>query len=181
MKQKDFSIATQTAILDAASKVILERGAEALTLEAVAKEAGLSKGGLLYHFPTKRLLIEGMLNRLVAQVDAALAEELRISGGDFLTAYIRASFKTYPGRDKVSNALFAAIANEPDLIQPLQARFVKMQAEIAAAAPSPELGTIIRLALDGMWIADLFGFAPPAPEMREKMLDILLFMAKKAA
>ncbi|MHC1773746.1 MAG: hypothetical protein AB9907_18805 [Flexilinea sp.] len=29
----------------------------------------------------------------------------------------------------------------------------------------------MRLALDGLWISDLFGFAPPSPELRVKMLD----------
>jgi AcrR family transcriptional regulator len=179
MKQKDISSTTQMAILDAASKVILDKGVEALTLDAVAQQAGLSKGGLLYHFPSKKSLIEGMINRLIAGVDAALAEELAKSGGDYVTAYIRASFQSNPERDKISCALFAAISNEPDLIKPLQARFFKMQTEIAAAAASPEIGTIIRLALDGLWISDLFGFAPPPPELREKMSGALLAITQK--
>jgi AcrR family transcriptional regulator len=179
MKQKDISSTTQMAILDAASKVVLDKGAEALTLDAVAQEAGLSKGGLLYHFPSKKSLIEGMINRLIAGVDSSLVEELAKSGGDYLTAYIRASFRSNPERDKISCALFAAIANQPELIKPLQARFFKMQSEIAAAAATPEIGTIIRLALDGLWLSDLFGFAPPAPELREKMLSTLLAIAKR--
>jgi hypothetical protein len=54
-----------------------------------------------------------------------------------------------------------------------------MQTEIAAAAATPEIGTIIRLALDGLWISDLFGFAPPPPELREKMLGALLAITQK--
>jgi AcrR family transcriptional regulator len=179
MKQKDISSATQIAILDAANRVILDQGVEALTLEAVAQQAGVSKGGLLYHFPSKKKLIAAMINRLIAEVDSSLAEELVKSGGDYLTAYIRASFVINPERDKISCALFAAIAHDPDLIKPLQARFFEMQREIAAAAVSPEIGTILRLALDGLWISDLFGFAPPPPELREKMLGALLAIAQK--
>ena len=48
-----------TAILDAANKVILDRGADGFTLDAVAREATVSKGGLLYHFPIQKKLIEG--------------------------------------------------------------------------------------------------------------------------
>jgi hypothetical protein len=36
-----------------------------------------------------------------------------------------------------------------------------------------------RLALDGLWISDLFGFAPPSPKLRGKMLDALLDIAQK--
>ena len=39
------------------------KGVAKLTLEAVAKEAGVSKGGLLYHFSNKEALIEGMIVR----------------------------------------------------------------------------------------------------------------------
>lgn len=174
MKKSEISSATQIKILDAASKVVMANGADALTLERVAQEAGLSKGGLLYHFPTKRKLIEGMIVRLIARVDALLEDELLKSGGDYVTAYIRASFRKDPEEERISNALIAAMANDPDLIKPLQARFVRMQHKIAEAAVSPEIGTIIRLTLDGMWMADLFGFAPPSPELREKLLASLL-------
>jgi AcrR family transcriptional regulator len=176
MKKNGISSATKIKILDAARKVVLDNGAESLTLERVAQEAGLSKGGLLYHFPTKRNLIEGMIARLIARVDAALEEELLQSGGDYVTAYIRASFRTDPEEQGISNALIAATANDPDLIKPLQERFDRMQNKMAEAAISPEIGTIIRLALDGMWMSDLYGFAPPSPGLREKMSAVLLTM-----
>jgi AcrR family transcriptional regulator len=78
MKQKDISSATKIAILDAASKVILDKGVEALTIDAVAQEADISKGGLFYHFPSKKNLIEGMINRLISEIDSLLEAELVI-------------------------------------------------------------------------------------------------------
>ena len=41
-------------ILEAAERVVAEVGAARLTLDVVAQAAGVSKGGLLYHFPSKR-------------------------------------------------------------------------------------------------------------------------------
>ena len=62
-------------LLDAAIAVIRRDGAQALTLDAVAAEAGVSKGGVLYHFATKRALIDGLIERWLddfeAQLDAA--------------------------------------------------------------------------------------------------------------
>lgn len=174
MKQKDISSATKKTILEAASKVILDKGVEALTIDSVAQQAGISKGGLFYHFSSKKKLIEGMINRLISEIDSSLEEELVKSAGDFLSAYIRASFVANPERARLSCALIAAVANDPDLIIPLQKRFFEMQNKITETGISPEIGTIIRLALDGMWISDLFGFAPPTPELREKMLIALL-------
>ena len=43
-------------------------GVSAMTLEAVAKEAGVSKGGLLYHFSSKDELIAAMLEHHAARI-----------------------------------------------------------------------------------------------------------------
>src|SRR5690349_19054927 len=55
---------TKTRILTAAETVVLERGVSALTLDAVAEAAGLSKGGLIYHFESKEALIRAMIARI---------------------------------------------------------------------------------------------------------------------
>jgi AcrR family transcriptional regulator len=49
------------------AQVVQARGAGSLTLEAVADVAGVSKGGLLYHFPTKDALIDGMVADALAR------------------------------------------------------------------------------------------------------------------
>jgi hypothetical protein len=79
----------------------------------------------------------------IAGVESSLEVELAKNGGDFLTAYIHISFEKNPEQDKLSCALFAAIANDPDLIKPLQARYREWQDQAAAAAHSPEIGTLI--------------------------------------
>ncbi|EAE2866200.1 TetR family transcriptional regulator, partial [Listeria monocytogenes] len=48
-------------LLTAASEIVKEEGVVKLTLEAVAQRAGVSKGGLLYHYPSKEALIKGMV------------------------------------------------------------------------------------------------------------------------
>ena len=56
------------------NELVLETGAGHLTLDAVAKCAGLSKGGLLYHFPSKDLLLEAMLTRFLSDIEAQIAD-----------------------------------------------------------------------------------------------------------
>ena len=48
---------TKELILEVAREIAAEKGVGQLTLEAVADRAGISKGGLLYHFPGKKELI----------------------------------------------------------------------------------------------------------------------------
>ena len=48
-------------LLDAAETVVMRQGIANLALDAVAAEAGVSKGGLLHHFPTKDRLVEALV------------------------------------------------------------------------------------------------------------------------
>lgn len=61
------------AVLDAYERLLIDVGERAATLDAVAKEAGVSKGGLLYHFPNKEALISALLERFVAHAEDDLA------------------------------------------------------------------------------------------------------------
>jgi AcrR family transcriptional regulator len=179
MKKSEQYNSTRDAILDAANRVLTAKGAEGFTLEAVAAEAAVSKGGLLYHFPSKKSLVEGLIARSVAKVDAALREELDKSGGDYLTAYIKASFRTAVEPEQVSRAIFAAVTGDPEILEPLRKRFERLQEELAAAAPSEELGTLLRLCLDGLWYAEMYRFAPPPKELRERLKETLLAAVQK--
>ncbi len=64
-------------MLDAFERLLVSRGERAATLDAVAKEAGVSKGGLIYHFPSRDAMVEGLLGRLrerAAQDDALMRD-----------------------------------------------------------------------------------------------------------
>lgn len=68
-------------ILDAAESVLLASGALHLTLDAVADEAGISKGGLTYTFGTKEELLSALLERQTDRVMAGI-EKFRESYSD---------------------------------------------------------------------------------------------------
>ena len=57
---------TRERILRAAMKVAARQGSGNVSLDAVAAEAGVSKGGLLYHFPNKIALMRGIVATFVA-------------------------------------------------------------------------------------------------------------------
>ncbi|WP_407521340.1 TetR/AcrR family transcriptional regulator [Methylobacterium oryzisoli] len=57
-------------VLDIAERIVREEGATALTFDAVAKAAGITKGGLQYCFGSKDDLIAAMAERWVKAFDA---------------------------------------------------------------------------------------------------------------
>lgn len=168
---------TREQLLNAAHQVILHHGAPALTLDAVAQQAGVSKGGLLYHFPSKEALIIGMIDRMCDAFDRALEQALAQEPelpGRYLRAYVQATFM--PDREAlaVGAALNAATANNPALLEPVRERFARWQAHIVADGLDPALASIVRLAADGLWFADFGQFAPIEGELRAQVLTMLI-------
>lgn len=54
------------SILDAVNRVVSKKGLVGTTIDAVAAEAGVSKGGVLYYFPNKQNLLLAMIDRYEA-------------------------------------------------------------------------------------------------------------------
>jgi len=87
-------------VLDAFEDILVHDGERAATLEAVAKAAGVSKGGLLYHFASKEELAAGILDRLEEQM--RLDEERMATAPEGPVAYfIRTSVMTDDPLDRV--------------------------------------------------------------------------------
>jgi AcrR family transcriptional regulator len=59
MRRAQQSQHVREEILDATEAVIGREGVAGLTLDAVAAECDVSKGGLLHHFPSKDALVRG--------------------------------------------------------------------------------------------------------------------------
>lgn len=163
-------------ILEAASKVVAEKGIFNLTFEAVAKEAGLSKGGLLYHFPSKELLVEEMVEHLAGNYKRKIDEQATndvVSEGKWTRAYLDVTFKNTYKNKNMHAGLLAAKAINPDLMQPIREVYEEWQKAIDNDQINPTLATIIRLAADGIWLADLFEINPISEEKKIEIYETL--------
>jgi TetR/AcrR family transcriptional repressor of nem operon len=69
-------IATRERILDAAQKLILDRGYVGMTVDHVLDEVGITKGAFFHHFKTKDDLAKALLRRF-ADMDAQIYTETR--------------------------------------------------------------------------------------------------------
>ncbi|MDQ0819371.1 AcrR family transcriptional regulator [Arthrobacter sp. V4I6] len=65
-------------ILDSFEDILIRDGERAATMENVAAAADVSKGGLLYHFPSKESLVDGLGERL----DSLSARDLESMAAD---------------------------------------------------------------------------------------------------
>ena len=161
VQSDDAKPTTSDLILDAAERVVAREGARKLTIDAVVKESGFSKGGVLYNFPSKLDLIKGMVARLVGEHTArheAALREAEATGGSPLKAMLEALVRHENDMDRqVSMGLLAALAENPELIDPIRDAIAKMRADILAHAPDPDLANIVLLAADGLHFSDILG------------------------
>ncbi|WP_395242824.1 TetR/AcrR family transcriptional regulator [Agromyces sp. MMS24-K17] len=82
--------AARDAVLDAFERLIVTEGERTATLEATAREAGVSKGGLLYHFGSRQALIAGLLERLQRLIDEDV-ERIRTAPDGAVAYFVRSS------------------------------------------------------------------------------------------
>lgn len=179
MNAKRSSTATREMILSAASNVVLSQGALGMTLEAVAKEAGVSKGGLLYHFPSKDALIGGMVEHMVQGLTERIRkayeeDEFGTNQGRWLRALTKANFQSEAL--ELGAGLTAAVLLNPDLLEPNRRAYETRQALIEQDGVDVVLANIIRLVGDGIWFSELLGFSPPKEPLKTQIMERLLLL-----
>ena len=173
---------TREVILDAAERVVARDGSRRLTIDAVVQESGFSKGGVLYNFPSKQALIEGMVARMIAETrarhDAALATA-EAAGEDPVRAMVRSLLQQKEMDRAVSMGLLAAIAEQPELIAPIRAAIAQMRDEMIAHARDPEMAAIVMLAADGLHFSDILGLDILPDDQRDAVEARLVTLASE--
>jgi AcrR family transcriptional regulator len=169
-------------ILQAAVTIAERDGSAALTLDAVADEARISKGGLLYHFPTKEALLRGLVDNVLGAwhdtVARAQARDPELSGGG-ARAYVTAC-ATDESTAASQAALLAAMALDRNLRnawRELTQDWMTGDREDAAADPVDLL--LARLAADGLWLATLFDLYDVQGPQRDMVVRRILELTRR--
>src|SRR3954447_5243741 len=159
---------TRERLLDAAAAVVRRDGAQALTLDAVAAEAKVSKGGLLYHFRAKRDLVQAMIERWLIEFE----NDIEAADEHFVRGYVKAS---PPAENELG--MLAAVVAEPALLARVREQYAIWQDRVEREGRDPVDATVARLAADGLWLAELLGMAPPTGALREQVISRLTELA----
>jgi AcrR family transcriptional regulator len=166
------------AILVAASQVIAQDGAGKLTIDAVAKKADMSKGGVLYHFPSKDALLEGMLNALLARIE----ERRQATGKMSKLSGMLNSIDLQDESDRaMSLAILATAAQKPELLAPARAYFCEVNEEVSAETKDPDLASILLLALEGMRFLNMLELNPWSSSESKRILERMHQMADEVS
>lgn len=163
-------------ILDATLALVQEIGVPAITLEAVAERAGVSKGGLLYHFPFKEQLMRAANEYLIGrriQARQAVYEELAPHPNRALKAYVLASVTNRAGNDAISTKLLSAGSMQDASSEPIKRYFAERFPPFADDVGF-ELAALAHAATEGLWFMEMHGVSPFTKKQREALVATIV-------
>ncbi|MFD5214663.1 TetR/AcrR family transcriptional regulator [Microbacterium sp. NPDC058345] len=151
-------------VMDAYESILIDEGDRAATLDAVARAAGVSKGGLLYHFASKDELAAGLVARLEALTDDDLLR-MQASPEGPVAYYVRTSVME---DDALDRALIATsrLAQGGSVVATAGLREVRHR---WAEAIRPHVRDdaaldLVMLLSDGLYFNNSLAFDPAHPE-----------------
>lgn len=151
------------SVLDAAERVVARDGALALTLDAVATEAGVSKGGVQYCYNTKDALIEAMVDRVMTSYDDSVKRYLAAHSGEpsaRVLAHVEATRAEDVASGARSSALLASLVRAPDYQRAIKKGYREIfdgvdagsNAESGANSSASDRALIAMLAAEGAFL-----------------------------
>jgi AcrR family transcriptional regulator len=166
-------------LLDAASAAFIEHGADDVSLEEIARRAGVGIGTLYRHFPTRQALLEAVYRDQV-ELLRARAEELldTVSPGDAFAAWMRALAAFSSTKRSLTSAMLTTLGKDSEVVSACS-RVLRTSAETLlaraqhAGAIRPDVTAIdvIRL-VHGITIAT--ERMPTDPAQADRMLAFVL-------
>ena len=166
----------RTLILNTTKDFILNHGINDLTLDRIVQQAEISKGGLLYHYPNKLALLEGLTERVftdfaekVHHVAGADQEE----AGKWTRALIKVSAEDLKQNAELNIGIFTSSlleSNDSDILRQYQLLLNKLEEDDLTKTTA----TTIRLTLDGLYYNQIFNIAPLDDKEMDEIIQTLL-------
>jgi len=159
----------------------MARGVNGLTLDAAARDAGVSKGGLLYHFASKEALLAGMIARLAAFLEADYRAGVeaqppgpgRVARATLEWAFGEGEHACNERHDRAAGVLLAAFHHDPALIEPVREVVARIRADVDSDGLPEGHGAVLQAAGDGLFMARIFRLYTPSQAERMAMRAVL--------
>ncbi|PTE08883.1 TetR/AcrR family transcriptional regulator [Mesorhizobium helmanticense] len=166
-------------ILAAAADVARESGPGSLSLDAVASRAGVSKGGLLYNFPTKAKLMQALVEDYLREFERALeaARTAGASGESLLAIYIKLSASDCEEPQPSASWIFSAIAEDPDFLTPIKSFKRQLFERLKGETPDLKALLVCFIAIEGLRSMNLFDSDILSADERGLLISSLLRIA----
>ncbi|MDR3135388.1 MAG: TetR/AcrR family transcriptional regulator [Deltaproteobacteria bacterium] len=168
----------RSLLLEAAAKVAVERGLAGLTLDLVAQKAGVSKGGLIHHYPSKAALINGLFDQLLLYFEKEIEDFIlkdNIKSNKFTRAYINVSTNYYNVLyEKQLLGIFSLIMTTDIKLSNKWKHWLQQQLKKYEEDENSVLLSVARYAADGIWLEDCSGVGATNSVGRSAVIEHLI-------
>lgn len=154
----------RSKILEAAIRVIDREGVTAVTFESVSSEAGITRGGMLYHFPSRDALINAIHRHLAANWEASMEAIAGKPAADLTAqerhmAYARACAQS---ATRAELQFMLESATDQALAEPWEALLERWAPPVPTTTHEEAAldDFIARLAADGLWVYESLSSTP---------------------
>jgi AcrR family transcriptional regulator len=167
----------RTAI-QAALTIIARDGPGQLTFDAISRESGISKGGLMHQFPNKQAVLKVLLEHEIEYFENFARDYLAAAGMTKSEPNLAAEIATM--REATDNphfagfAILAAIVEDPTLLSATRETSAKKIKDIKAEAADPELAVLRWAAARGLAFTAFLGLCPLSEGELGRLFDRLL-------
>jgi AcrR family transcriptional regulator len=169
---------SRNAALDAATRIIARDGPGRLTLDAIARESGLSKGGVMHQFRTKEAVLKALLERQMDHFEEFstryMAKVSATSANPNLATQLATVREAATSPNSAALALIAAMVENPGLMVLPREREMKRVEAIKAEAVDPDLALLRWAAARGLLLSSLFGMSPLNKDEHQRLFARLL-------
>jgi AcrR family transcriptional regulator len=173
---------TPADILLVAEQQLRQHGVRALSLEKLARSVGISKSGLLHHYPSKEALLHALMTHAFRMGEDEVGEQLAQEPdagqrGRYTRAYINSNLAMIRDGRAHQVAVFVELAiAEPAIIAAHRECFHQLRAALENDGLDPTMAHIIANASDNLWFQVLFGvLAPDDPhieKVHQRLVDL---------
>lgn len=170
---------THRALLKAASDAIRVKGVHA-SLDDIARQAGVSKGGLIYHFASKDDLVLELARDLLASFRTSIEAQLDPADtgpGRLVRAYIRAMLQ--PAEDEAAAweamRLITQLMTVPAVARLVTQDTIEWRRLLAADGLPDDVLALVIAAADGVNTAPLWGAFPNGETYRRLEIHLIEF------
>ncbi|VEJ55776.1 TetR/AcrR family transcriptional regulator [Pragia fontium] len=171
----------QEQLLQAASVIAARDGIAALSLNAVALQAGVSKGGLLHHFPGKQELIHALFSNLLGRMEkkiVALEQEDPLPEGRFSRAYLMYIAGLGETDESRELALLSLAMPKETVLRKCWRDWMLEHLRHGDEIDRSYIGNLVRYAADGLWLSELTEGPTMTPIERQALVSRLADMTR---
>lgn len=126
----------RTQIVDAACRVINRKGIQSASLAEIEQEAGISRGVLTYHFPSKESIILAVFDATIARIKVGVDTQLAGAGSGWerlerILEFVLTRKPLNEEFDYLNYTFLAQMSHREDFRARLAAEYVEIRGRIA--------------------------------------------------